>query len=388
MKIIESRHIINSRLLIAKIFAVLIISGLGIMYENMSYKRLVTCLTLLGLMIMGNLLRLIFKPNEKISLAIIMAEVVLIFMLEQNSRYYINYLFQSLYFINIIDGTLSLSIRLSITSAAADLMLSSYKYIKLLNVNANFNTISEMVLLTALICLIVLSINFLNYYKKEKEKKEELYDKLAQAKLRLEEASKLDTRLKLEKQRNSIARDIHDTLGHLMTGIIMELEVLEITVPKDGEKSLELVSKIKSDARKGLSQVRSVVEALSEFTMDDILAMISEFSANTGLKVDFKYDDISTDEVVLKVIYRAIQESLTNSIRHGKASTADVRLSANDEGIMVFIKDNGMVDNDWDVGFGLKSMRERFLDLDGYVEFSYNMGFIVEGFIPWRLSDD
>lgn len=388
MKMLEARQLSKSRILIAKIFAVLIISGLGIIYESMSYKRIVTCLTLLGLMVLGNIVRIIIKPNEKISLAIIIAEVVLIFMLEQNSRYYINYLFQSLYLINIIDGTLSLSIKPSIVSVAADLMLSSYKYIKLLAVNANFNTISEMVLLTVLICLIVISINFLNYYKKEKEKKEELYDKLERAKLKLEETSKLDTRLKLEKQRNSIARDIHDTLGHLMTGIIMELEVLEITVPSDGDKSLELVKKIKSDARKGLRQVRTVVEALSEFTLDDIIAMISEFSQNTGLKVDFQYDDISTDEVVFKVIYRAIQESLTNSIRHGKATWAEVKLSSSDEGITLIVSDNGTVNEDWDVGFGLKSMRERFLDLDGYVEFQADNGFIVEGFIPWRLSDD
>ncbi|MGB3367702.1 MAG: histidine kinase, partial [Acidaminobacteraceae bacterium] len=177
-------------------------------------------------------------------------------------------------------------------------------------------------------------------------------------------------------------------LGHTMTASIMQMEVLELEIKHASKSASKNAKNIKETLRSGLNQVREVVEAFNSFDALDIETLIKDFSNTAGFDVVYEIDLIRKYESLMQTLYRATQESLTNSKRHGRATKAIIKIIENEEGVNFHFKDNGVVDPNWEVGFGLRSMRERFLDLNGYIEFSDEYGFVIDGFIPWEEADD
>lgn len=377
---------INNILIKLILFTIVIVPA--VILENMSRERLNLFIVLIALYALLNLSRIFSKKIRSYDLFILIAELMILLTFEMNSKYYINYLFHSLYLLTMIDASINLSVRKAVITNVFALLSSIYKYIKLLRVSMNFNSLSEMIFFMILSALIVFSIILLKYYKIEKERKEDLILELNLAHEKLLESSKLDTELKLSKQRNSIARDIHDTLGHSMTATIMQMEVLELDIVKDPNRAVESSKNIKNTLRDGLSQVRSVVGAFSSFDARDIEELIKDFALNVDISIDYKLEIESSDEAIIQTLYRAVQESLTNSKRHGNASKVSINIIESSDGISYYYKDNGSVDKDWQIGFGLRSMRERFLDLNGYIEFEDRDGFFIDGFISWEGLDD
>lgn len=374
--------------LILKLVIFIIIIFPAVIVENMSEGRLNLFILLIIIYVLVNIIRILTSKNRLFDILFLLIEVLILLAFEMNSKYYVNYLFHSLYLLTMIDASMNLESKHAVIINVIALSSSIYKYIKLLRVSMNFNSLAEMLFFMILSILIVFSIILLKYYKIEKEKKEELIKELELTHDKLLISSKLDTELKLSKQRNSIARDIHDTLGHTMTASIMQMEVLELEIRSGSKSAVENAKSIKETLRLGLDQVRGVVEAFNSFDALDIEGLIKDFSNTSGFDVEFKIDIKTNDESLMQTLYRATQESLTNSIRHGKSTKATIEIIENKEGINFYYRDNGQVDPNWEVGFGLRSMRERFLDLNGYIEFSAKDGFIIDGFISWEELDD
>lgn len=221
---------------------------------------------------------------------------------------------------------------------------------------------------------------------------EELEQKNAQL---LEYAKQMETVVQT-KERNRLAREIHDTLGHALTGIITGLDacIMLIDVAPDAVKTQ--LTAIADVARQGMTDVRRSIKALRPDALDKIKLkealkqMISEISQSTGVKIQFdcdiEFDYFNQDEE--DVVYRIVQESITNGIRHGKASEINVNIQREYNLLTITIKDNGIGCPDVKQGFGLHHMHERLQMLNGRLKYDGSDGFTVCAEIPIRWGEE
>ncbi|BEP28261.1 sensor histidine kinase [Helicovermis profundi] len=372
----------KKKITIIKLLVFIFLIGIGIIYENMSKERLTLYIIFISAFLLLNISKKIFRKKELFYIISFVIEILIIFLIEYYSRYYINYIFHSLYLITIIDCTLNLKIKSALFISILAVLTSLIKYVNLLTIALNFNTIAEMVFFLILSVLVVSSILFLKYYKIEKENKEKLLKELENSHKKLIESSKLDALLKLQKQRTNIAREIHDTLGHNMMATIMQLEMLSLKIDAKDTEAINLTVNIKKEVRESLNQVRNAVNTLKYFDINGIEKLIGDFISKSNVKIDKKIELYTRNDLIISCIYRIIQESLTNSIRHGNASQISINIIEENKGVNILIEDNGKVLENWEIGFGLKSMRERVLELSGYIEFESENGFKISGFIP------
>lgn len=180
------------------------------------------------------------------------------------------------------------------------------------------------------------------------------------------------------RERNRLAREIHDTLGHTLTGIIMTTDaslILMDAAPDQARKQLQLANQT---AREGLNDVRRSINALRPDALEHtdfaeaLENTIEKFCLTTAAKVTYTQNagnlDFAPDEE--EAIYRVIQESLTNAVRHGHARNIEVRLDRFGETLTITVRDDGegMAPGKPE-GFGLRHMRERLELLHGSLEY-------------------
>lgn len=203
--------------------------------------------------------------------------------------------------------------------------------------------------------------------------------------------------LLIAKERNRLAHDIHDSVGHTMTVLLTSLESLSIHYRDHPDQGGPKLAEIIQMARDGLQELKYSVQGLTvgqlkvERIASALQYLISE-SQFSGLKVDMTIE--GKDELCppqcSNVIYRACQEALTNSLRHGKATEVDIILRFGDDGIKLFIMDDGAGCKEIRPGFGLKGMAERVAALHG--KFVYGSdgekGFNIYLELPARIPDE
>ena len=197
------------------------------------------------------------------------------------------------------------------------------------------------------------------------------------------------------RERNRLAREIHDTLGHALTGIIAGVDaavmMMEIA-PDSAKKQLEKVSEV---AREGMTDVRRSMnslrpDALEKLELEDaIQKMLKDMGETAKVEIVFhnRVHPFCFHEDEEDVIYRVIQEATTNAIRHGKASYIDIEISKVDQWLTIAVKDNGCGCSEVKPGFGLKHMRERLAMLNGTLECSSESGFLIVANIPIRWGE-
>ena len=227
-----------------------------------------------------------------------------------------------------------------------------------------------------------LLMNFLKYYKEEEERKVILNKELMEANIRLNEMT-------IVEERNRIARDLHDTIGHGLTGTIMGLEMVQVLIDDDLEKAKDMISNLKDRSRENLVRVREVVNTLNPNEniskgIESFEELIASFKASTNVEIDFEIQGqvFKINPNINIVIYRIIQEGLTNAIRHGKADKIQISLSFNKKDVDLYIKDNGSGVEGINKGFGLKSMEDRVFSLGGTISFMSKDGFTILARIP------
>lgn len=199
---------------------------------------------------------------------------------------------------------------------------------------------------------------------------------LEKAYLKLIEVSKEREQLAAVEERSRIARELHDALAHSLTAIIVSLEAGKKLFDKDPKKVLVEIAKSQEQARKGLDEVRLTVKALRPGDLDNmdftaaIKGLARDFSGS-GIDIIFKIDEeLDLPPSLEANLYRIIQESLTNSIRHGEANLIEVRLKSNEKILVLEIEDNGKGCEEFNEGHGLQGIRERTAVLGGRVSFS------------------
>ncbi|MBH5319449.1 hybrid sensor histidine kinase/response regulator transcription factor [Paenibacillus sp. GSMTC-2017] len=175
----------------------------------------------------------------------------------------------------------------------------------------------------------------------------------------------------LLEERDKIYRELHDTIGFTMTTIIMGLETLR---PHVSTTEINRLDTLLHMARGGLNETRGIVHNWAQTNQDasatvesSFHQLIEQFHQSTGAKVKLriygKECELSRSRKL--TLYRCLQESLTNAVRHGGASFIQVGLYFEEGQIRMQVEDNGNGNKDIAFGFGLKSMRDRLEALHG-----------------------
>ncbi|MFB2879423.1 sensor histidine kinase [Floridanema aerugineum] len=199
----------------------------------------------------------------------------------------------------------------------------------------------------------------------ERQAKEELavaHEQLRQYALRIEELAAVQ-------ERNHIAREIHDSLGHTLTAQNIQLQTSVKLWQRDPNKAYLFLQQAQQLATTAMQEVRRSVKALREDSLEQppleetIADLVNDFQQGTGIAISTKIDrQTIIYPQMSKTLYRIVQEALTNIRKHAQATQVNIKLSTTPDYVNLIVEDNGQGFNpelQHDAGFGLQGMRER-----------------------------
>lgn len=251
-------------------------------------------------------------------------------------------------------------------------------------------TIFDFFALSALLLFYWFSIYSYKSLFIEKRKVEELNEELKQSYDRLNEQSKNIKELIITKERNRVAQEIHDNLGHSLIALNMNLDVAEKIMEIDKIKAKELIKKSQILTKESIDNLRKAVYTLKEeknITLIKSIEKIVYDIENTGrikvvLDADENVEKISPK--YNKIIYTTIKECLTNSIKHGQADKININISLDRDNVYVCIKDNGLGCHNLFKGNGLLGIEDRIGEIGGFINYTFKAreGFEIEIELP------
>lgn len=211
----------------------------------------------------------------------------------------------------------------------------------------------------------------------------------------LENYAAVSEKIAEDKERKRLAREIHDTLGHALTGIAAGVDVCIAMIdinPEATKKQLMVISKV---VRQGIVDVRNSLNKLRPGALEQhgfkgaIENMIEEFTSVSDLTIslDYRLDKVDFENTKEDILFRVIQESVTNAVRHGDATHIDISLYIEDNSLYLKIQDNGQGCEEIHYGFGLKQMKERLGMINGKVAYDGHHGFLTIVTIPLQEGE-
>ena len=223
----------------------------------------------------------------------------------------------------------------------------------------------------------------------ERHRIEEELRMASQANRELNSYLALSEKIAEDRERKRIAREIHDTLGHALTGISAGIDAVKVLVDIDTNRAKEQLNNVSVVVRDGIRDVRGSLNkmrpgALENNTLKEaLIKIIREYEAISNLEIHLRYewDNIDLDIAKEDIVFRVIQESITNSVRHGHAKTIWIELLEKETYVMT-IQDDGIGFDELHYGYGLKQMQERLMIIGGSVRFENRDGFYTHIEIP------
>lgn len=212
-----------------------------------------------------------------------------------------------------------------------------------------------------------------NLYDKLREKDEEL--KIVNKEL--ESYANTIEEITILRERNRISREIHDNVGHALSTIIIQLGAIEKISKINGEEASNMADNLGNFTKESMERVRNAVHAMKPREFEEyegiiaISEMIKNFQKLTGIEASLRVSDkiwkLNSDQTM--VIYRIIQEFLSNSIRHGKATEVKIFVNFLDTHLRMHLKDNGVGCHMIVPGAGLSGIKERVSVWGGTLEY-------------------
>lgn len=221
-----------------------------------------------------------------------------------------------------------------------------------------------------------------------------LIQELEEAKASLEKARQIDAELAGLRERERLARDLHDSLGHGLVTLTVQLEAVQRLYPVDPARAIALLDEMKQLARSSMQQLRRSLEGLrapglgNHSLQQALRELCRQPRGSLTVHLQSPSDEIEITPAVAETLWRIAQEGLTNVERHAHAHTAIVRLELESQAIALVVTDDG-------VGaaphlesqpghYGLRGLRERVEGLGGQLVVSRNTpsGTILHASIP------
>ena len=178
-------------------------------------------------------------------------------------------------------------------------------------------------------------------------------------------------------ERNRIARDIHDSLGHALVALNIQMETALALWQHDPEKALATLLEAKQLGSEALQATRQSVSDIradplqGQLLTDAIAILLQDFQRTTGVQPTCQIDLAQAPSPpASEVIYRFVQEGLTNICKHANATAVTLRIQSTEAGLVITLHDNGkgFPVEAKAAGFGLQGMRERLRSVDGTLE--------------------
>jgi len=209
----------------------------------------------------------------------------------------------------------------------------------------------------------------------------------------LEQYAKQVEKITLLEERNRLARELHDTVGHTLTSVIMGLDAVSYLISEAPEEARVSVNQLRMVSRKGLEEMRKQVHHIAPGNEGGTLSVqlkriANEFAAHTLTRIEFEVDgeDIAAPLPISMILIRCLQESLTNAKRHGGAGQIHITLTVLPDFLTLEICDDGCGMEEVRFGFGLSAMRERIEAHQGelMVKSKINSGTVVICHLPLK----
>ncbi|MDF2630231.1 MAG: hypothetical protein K0R39_4062 [Symbiobacteriaceae bacterium] len=216
---------------------------------------------------------------------------------------------------------------------------------------------------------------------------------LERAHRQLQESAASQQHLAVLEERQRLAREIHDSVAHGLTALVVQTQAARKLLTKDPEKALETVARCEEMAREALQETRRAVRALhpaglEQVTdLDALQRLARDYGIATGMEIEVQADagarSLAPDQSRLEQLYRIFQEALTNAHRHGGATVVTATLSATANDLTLSITNNGAPPAHMDPGVGLKSMAERARSIGGSIAFAPGpVGLTIDVTVP------
>ena len=199
---------------------------------------------------------------------------------------------------------------------------------------------------------------------------------LAQANMELQEHAVLSQQRAAESERRRLAREVHDVLAYTLTSLIMMMEAAIDLAGQDPGPLRQHLERIRDQTKEGVLEVRRTLQAIRrveptpETGLKAIFRLVQAFDKATHLRVRLHLGDapMSFGAEKDRIAYRAVQEGISNALRHGRATEIGIQFSRQGTGVGIAIVDNGTGFDVLSEGFGLMGIRERVSQVGGTVE--------------------
>ena len=194
---------------------------------------------------------------------------------------------------------------------------------------------------------------------------------LDDSKKELEKAYEELEEITVLKERQRIAKEIHDTAGHSLTTVIMQTESAKRIIESNPEEAKAKIVAANLQAKHALEELRDSVHLLSgsceNMTLKDtLLSIIRESTDGTGIVIRSAIEEITLSEGKHRFLCNSLKEGISNGLRHGGATAFWFELKSEGGRIKFLLSDNGKgVEGGIKLGFGLRTMQERARALGG-----------------------
>lgn len=251
--------------------------------------------------------------------------------------------------------------------------------------NAQFTTIrpDEQYIFALILCLCGIFISILKKLCVEIDKADRQIGhlhgnitKLSEFNQSLQSFARTADEVATKKERYRISREIHDISGYIFTNIIALMDSIIITGCQNPEKTGESCLTARIQAQEGLQETRRALRALRtlggerEKGLRAIYKIKGIFEETTGVIVTIESGNMpfSFGDDIDLILYRTVQEALTNALRHGHATKVSIDFRIVDSVICMNVLDNGSGTKEITKGIGLAGMEERINQINGQIE--------------------
>ncbi|RJE83330.1 sensor histidine kinase [Paenibacillus sp. 1011MAR3C5] len=181
-------------------------------------------------------------------------------------------------------------------------------------------------------------------------------------------------KMTLLEERNRMSKEIHDTLGHSFISLILSLDASIALMDSKPAEAKDRLTRLRTLAENNLDEMRNIVHEMGEEEESSLIrqveSLVIRFREHTGTVLTLSLPEIegSIRFEVRQAILRVIQESLTNALKHGKASQLHLELKFSESVLQLSVRNNGNPIDKPNFGFGLTTMKQRVERLGGRLQ--------------------
>ncbi|MBJ8055230.1 sensor histidine kinase [Bacillus cereus] len=202
----------------------------------------------------------------------------------------------------------------------------------------------------------------------------------------LNEANEQIKDLVKREERQRIARDLHDTLGHTLSLITLKSQLVEKLIVKNPDRASMEAKEITQTSRTALKQLRELISDMRMITVEEELEQIKAIlqAANIELEVKQEANSSSLSPIEQNILGMCLREAVTNVVKHSKATVCIVSILESQGELILKVEDNGigLEERNHD-GNGIRGMKERIALIDGLVELdTVNPGTLLTVKVP------